>query len=312
MTEAPHIDDSKTVNSYRDPRWITGSGSKWEAGAIAIGSLDLRVWEDGTARLGSSNGQWFTSNNIAFVFVSSSNSRTKFAYIFVDEEHVSIISDKSFMSGGFIGRGDKVTASNYDKPTVSGLKTGAELAAEAGDDYKMVDMEKISTSHKNVQDSRLLDGTSNGWFQDNRSAGGTHHYRKDVDADEFRFTVNAGGGRTYLAVGTWFTVNNTFLRVIDKNGYVADYLYAIVPASSSGGYQTKETFYHNSFQGYERADFRMFEKTPNGDAVFSATCGSICSGEIPKGGSVAAMYANDKEKGQSTFVPAPCPTGGCR
>jgi hypothetical protein len=56
-------------NSYRDPRWITGSGRRWKTGSIAIGNFDLRVWDDGTARLGNTNGQWFTSNNIAFVFV---------------------------------------------------------------------------------------------------------------------------------------------------------------------------------------------------------------------------------------------------
>lgn len=288
------------VNSYRDPRWVTDSGAHWTTGSIAIGNFDLRVWEDGTARLGSTNGQWFTSNNIVFVFVPSSGSIKNFAYILLDETQGSLISDQSFMSGGYIGRIVKESATNFDKPTISGLKSGAELAAAAGENYKMVDMVNIPESAKQ-QDSRLLDGTSQGWFQDNRSAGGVHHYRKDVDPDEFRFTVNQGTSRTMLANGKWFTVNNTFLRITHSSGYTTDYLYAV---DSDG------TFYHDSFQAYERGDFRMFKKTANGSDTFGATCGSICSDEIPKG-EKASLYAN-MENGKSTFVPAPCPTDGCK
>ncbi|MCL2183353.1 MAG: SUMF1/EgtB/PvdO family nonheme iron enzyme [Chitinispirillia bacterium] len=298
----PPVLGTEPLNSYRDMRWVTGSDKHWTTGSIAIGSFDLRVWEDGTARLGSTNGQWFTSNNIAFVFVPSSGSARKFPYIFLDETQGSLISDVSFMSGGFIGRIAKESTTNYAKPSVT-LAASAEALAKTMSnfetDYKMVDMVNIPASAKK-QDSRLLDGTSQGWFQDNRTAGGQHHYRKDIDADEFRFTVNQGGQRTMLANGTWFTVNNTFLRVTHSGGYVADYLYTIAG----------NTFYHNSFMAYERADFRMFEKTENGSSVFSATCGSTCSGEIPKNQS-APVYANMGETGKSTFVPAKCPSGGC-
>ncbi|HLV19871.1 MAG TPA: SUMF1/EgtB/PvdO family nonheme iron enzyme, partial [Polyangiaceae bacterium] len=296
---APTMGD-EPVNSYRDPRWITGSDAHWTTGSTAIGSFDLRVWEDGTARLGNSNGQWFTSNNIAFVFVPSSGASTKFAYIFLDETQGSLISDQSFMSGGYIGRIAKESATNYDKPVVVDLKSGAELAAAAGDGYRMVDMVNIPESAKG-QDPRLLDGVSQGWFQDNRNAGGVHHYRKDVDPDEFRFTVNQGTSRVMLANGSWFTVNDTFLRITHSSGYTTDYLYAI---DSNG------TFYHNSFMAYERGDFRMFKLTPNGSDTYSATCGSICSDEIPKGEG-PSLYAN-MDNGHSTFVPAPCPTGGCQ
>jgi len=306
---APHLEGGEPVNSYRDKRWVTGSGARWRTppDAIAMGSFDLRVWDDGTARLGSTNGQWFTSNNIAFVFVPNSGSAKKYAYIFLDETQGSLITDKDFnyMNGdGYVGRILKETASNYDKPTISGLKSGEELARAQSNfetDYKMIDMTNIPESAKK-QDSRLLDGTDQGWFQDNRNAGGTHHYRKDVDLDEFRFTVNLNGNRIILANGNWFTVNNTFLRVTHKNGYVADYLYAVTPDG---------TFYHNSFMAYERADFRMFKKTANGSATFNETCGSICSGEIPKG-EAASMYSSQGDKGKSTFVPAPCPVGGCK
>jgi len=296
---APKV-GAEPVNSYRDPRWVTGSEAHWKTGSIAIGNFDLRVWEDGTARLNNVNGQWFTSNNIAFVFVPSSGTLVKFAYILLDTAQASLISDKSFMSGGYVGRIMKDTASNYAKPTLTSLKSGAELAAAAGDDFKMVKMDTIPESAQE-QDPRLLDGATQGWFQDNRSAGGVHHYRKDVDADEFRFTVNQGTSRTMLANGKWFTVNNTFLRVTHSSGYTTDYLYAVDPDG---------TFYHNSFQAYERGDFRMFKKTANGSETFAATCGSICSDEIPKGEG-ASLYAT-MANGKSTFVPAPCPTGGCK
>jgi hypothetical protein len=201
------------------------------------------------------------------------------------------------MSGGFVGRIVKESASNYAEPTISGLKSGAELAAAAGDNYKMVDMVNIPESAKQ-QDSRLLDGPDQCWFQDNTNAGGLHHYRKDIDPDEFRFTVNQGQA-TMLANGKWFTVNNTFLRITHSTGYTTDYLYAV---DSAG------TFYHDSYQAYERADFRMFQKKANSD-TFPASCGSQCSSEIPKG-QAASIYAT-LANGNSTFVPAPCPTGGC-
>jgi hypothetical protein len=296
---APKV-GAEPANSYRDPRWITGSGKRWKTGSIAIGNFDLRVWEDGTARLGSTNGQWFTANNIAFVFVPASGTFTKFAYILLDTTQASLISDKGFMNGGYIGRIVKDTAANVAKPTITGLKSGAELAAAAGAGFRMVDMVNIPDSAKQ-QDARLLDGTAQGWFQDNRSAGGVHHYRKDVDPDEFRFTVNQGTNRTMLTNGKWFTVNNTFLRVTHSGGYTTDYLYAV---------DADGTFYHNSFQAYERGDFRMFKKTANGSDTFAATCGSLCDDEIPKGQG-PSLYAN-MATGKSTFVPAPCPVGGCQ
>ncbi len=293
---APEVGD-EPVNSYRDPRWVTGSDAHWTTGSIAIGSFDLRVWEDGTAKMGNTEGQWFTSNNIAFVFVPSSGSSTKYGYIFLDETQGSVISDGGFMSGGYVGRIEKAAAESVDKPTIPGLQSGAELAAAAGGDFKMVDMENIPESAKE-QDPRLIDGPGQGWFQDNTQAGGVHHYRKDVDADEFRFTVNQGQ-MVMLANGEWFTVNNTFLRITHSSGYTTDYLYAI----DSNGY-----FYHNSYQAYERADFRMFQLKDNSD-TFPASCGSHCSDEIPKGEG-PSLYAN-MDNGNSTFVPAPCPAGGC-
>jgi hypothetical protein len=288
---------AEPVNSYRDPRWVTGSDKRWSAGAIAIGSISLSVWDDGTAKLGNTDGQWFTSNNFAFVFVPSSGSITKYAYIFLDDKEGSLISEKSYMSGGYIGRIEKKTAT-VTKPTVSGLKTGRELAqaqTNFATEFKMVDMENIPAADRK-QDSRLLDGgAANGWFQDNTTMKAAHHYRKDIDPDEFRFTVNQGNGRTVLAAGTWFTVNNTFLRVTHSSGYVADYLYTIAGS----------TFYHNSFIGYERADFRMFEQVSN-SSFPSTNCGNICSQEIPKG------LTPVKQTGyESTYTPPKCPTGGC-
>ena len=316
-------------NSYRDQRWVTGSDAHWTtAGGTAIGGFDFVVWEDGTAMLvadksqsycsgpyapSSCNdvpGQWFTSNNIAFVFVPNSTTRTptKYAYIFLDGTQGSVICDKgysNYQDMGYIGRIERKEASgSYVKPTISGLMSGKELAqaqANFATEFKMWDMTNIPAAAKQ-KDPRLLDGPDSGWSQKN--VGSAHHYRKDVDLDEFRFTVNQGSSMI-LANGDWFTVNNTFLRVTHPtSGYTAEYLYA-VSVDNKGVL----TFYHNSFMGYERGDFRMFTKAANGPD-FNNLC-TACSNEIPKGQS-ASFYAQDKEKGQSTFVPAPCPAGGCQ
>lgn len=291
----PPVPPEEPENSYRDPRWITGSDAHWKEGAIKIGNFDLRVWEDGTAVLNGDSGQWFTSNNIAFVFVPSSGSIKKFAYIWLDKNQGTVITDAGF-SSGYIGRIEKESASG-SKPAISGLKSGAELASEAGDDYRMVDMENIPEWAKE-QDQRLIDGPGQCWFQDNSSVGGLHHYRKDIDSDEFRFTVNQGQ-MTMLANGNWFTVNNTFLRITHPSGYITDYLYALSP----DGF-----FFHNSYQAYERADFRLFQKKSN-SAVFPLSCGSHCDEEIPKGeGPSIYFYIGG---GESTYEPARCPARGC-
>ncbi len=204
------------------------------------------------------------------------------------------------MGGGYIGRYEREEAACV-KPTVSGLQSGAELAAAAGPDYKMVDMVNIPESARE-QDPRLIDTTSDCWFQNNINAGGTHNYRKDVDASEFRFAVIDGGQVTMLANGSWFTVNNTFLHIEHPDGYVAEYLYAI----DSNGY-----FYHNSFMKYERADFRMFQKYDNATGDFPPTCiGTSCTQELPKG-AAQPFYAH-MDDGYSTFTPAPCPAAGCQ
>jgi hypothetical protein len=297
----PPVLTGEPENSYRDPRWVTGSDAKWTTGSIAIGQFDLQTWDDGTAVMNGKNGQWFTSNNIAFVFVPSTGTSVKYPYIFLDANQGSVISDAGFMNG-FVGRFQKTTATGITKPTISGLKSGADLAAAAGADYKMVDMVNIPESVKK-QDPRLIDTTSNCWFQNNENAGGTHNYRKDVDADEFRFAVIDKGQIVMLTNGNWFTVNNTLLRVTHSTGYTTDYLYAV----TSDGY-----FMHDSFQAYERADFRLFQKYDNAGGKFPATCiNDSCSKELAKG-AAASLYANQGDKGKSTFTPAPCPAVGCQ
>lgn len=297
----PPAGTDEPENSYRDPRWVTGSDSKWTTGPIAIGNFDLQTWDDGTAVMNGKTGQWFTSNNITFVFVPNSGTSVKYPYMFLDASQGSVISDAGFVNG-FIGRFQKATASGTTKPTLSGLKSGAELAAAAGADYQMVDMQNIPDSAKK-QDPRLIDTTTDCWFQNNQSAGGTHNYRKDVDVDEFRFAVIDKGQVTMLANGKWWTVNNTFLHIQHPNGYVAEYLYAI----TSDGY-----FIHDSFMKYERADFRMFQKYTNDGGKFPPTCiNDSCSQELPKG-AAQPFYATMGADGASTFVPAPCPAGGCK
>jgi hypothetical protein len=288
-------------NSYRDPRWVTGSDAKWKKGASGIGNFDLQTWDDGTARMNGKDGQWFTSNNIAFVFVPTSGSSVKYPYMFLDANQGSVISDAGFMNG-FIGRFEKTTATGTTKPTLAALKSGEELATAAGADFKMVDMQNIPESARK-QDPRLIDTTSDCWFQNNINAGGTHNYRKDVDADEFRFAVIDKGNIVMLANGKWWTVNNTFLHIEHSDGYVAEYLYAL----TSDGY-----FLHDSFMAYERADFRLFQKYDNATGNFPSTCiNDSCSKELAKG-AASSLYSKQGDTGKSTFVPAKCPADGCK
>jgi len=296
----PPVGTTEPENSYRDSRWVTGSDATWKAGSPGIGKFDLQTWDDGSARMNGKDGQWFSSNNIALVFVPNSGTTVKFPYIFLDANQGSIISDAGFFNG-FVGRFEKTAATGTVKPTIPGLKSGEELAAAAGGDFKMVNMVNIPDSAKK-QDPRLLDTTSDCWFQNNQSAGGTHNYRKDVDADEFRFAVIDKGQIVMLANGKWWTVNNTFLHIEHAHGYVAEYLYAI----TSDGY-----FLHDSYMGYERADFRMFQNYENDGANFPATCiDDSCSKELAKG--AAEPFYATMANGKSTFVPAPCPAGGCK
>jgi hypothetical protein len=221
--------------------------------------------------------------------------------MFLDCSQGSVISDAGFMTG-LIGRFQKTTATGVTKPTITGLKSGEELATAAGADFKMVDMENIPESAKK-QDSRLIDTTSDCWFQNNKDAGGTHNYRKDIDADEFRFAVIDKGQIVILASGKWWTLNNTFLHVEHSDGYVAEYLYAL----TSDGY-----FLHDSFMAYERADFRLFQKYSNTTGTFPPTCISdSCSKELAKG-AASSLYSKQGDTGKSTFTPAKCPAGGCK
>jgi len=316
----PKMYDGEYENSYRDKRWVTGDDYEW-TGGFTSGDMRniIKVWEDGAAVMGmifsynggkpqlmtsngiGASGEWYTVNNFAFKIAPTSARDTvkpKLAYIFVDNDHVSLIAE----GGNTIGRFERVPKTfDVTKPNIPG--TALSVLAKAPED-KMYDMANIPESAKQ-QDPRLLDGgATKGWFQNNSAAGGVHHYRKDVDTDEFRFTVNQGGNRVMLTNGKWFTVNNTFLRVTHKDGYTTDYLYVVT------GKDDKRQFYHNSFQGYERGDFRVFTIETNGDAWPKTTCGDICSEEIPKG-LAASMYAN-QANGKSTYQPAPCPTGGCK
>lgn len=286
---------------------------RWEHGSIAMGQFTLHAWEDGTARLTSSygggavNGQWFSSNNMSLVFVPSSGSgRRVYKYIFQDPRQCAIISDERWMNGGFVGRIVKMpVASPVSKPSVSGLMSGEELAKSQPDynDYFVrYDFANLPESAKK-KDGRLLDGPNYGWFQDNSTAGGVHHYRKDIDSDNFRFVVYQGNA-TNLAYGDWFTVNNTFLRITDpRNNYTSDYLYAITPG---------DTLYHNSYMGYEPGDFRMFGKKAN-NTTFPCGTGAGCNSEISTSIGTS-MYATGQwtTRGKSTFVPPPCPAGGCQ
>jgi hypothetical protein len=82
---------------------------------------------------------------------------------------------------GFIGRFQTTSlTSSTTKPTIPNLKSGADLAAAVGPDYKMIDMQNIPDSAK-AQDPRLLlyvitsDGSY--YFHDSYMAYGRADFR---------------------------------------------------------------------------------------------------------------------------------------
>ncbi|MDR3000141.1 MAG: SUMF1/EgtB/PvdO family nonheme iron enzyme, partial [Fibromonadaceae bacterium] len=193
---------AEPVNSYRDPRWITDGNARWWSSSFGQ-NFGFMVWEDGTATMittgwggGSQTvtpGQWFTSNNYNFVFVPSNVTNTspvrRYAYIFLNESVGTYLSPPAGNTGGVgSGRIEKEAVSNITKPVIANLMRGEDLAKSMEDFdtyYKMVDMVNPPT---NQHDARLLDGPDHGWLQINQ--GSAHHYRKDIDPDEFRFVVS--------------------------------------------------------------------------------------------------------------------------
>jgi hypothetical protein len=270
----------------RDERLITGSDSVWVndmSSYMQDGqtmAYAIKIWADGTARMamifngqvntymGGVSGEWYTLNAFSLNIVSGSD-LTKYAYYLVSSDEMSIIGDANGNDGP-VGRFERMPVSSYPgtsgvtKPAITNPRA-AEVLAPAG--ANSCDNLNIMTNPpENQKDPLLIEGTDNGWWQNNASAGGTHHYRKDFNdtPNNARFVVYdlGAGTSTRLAEGEWFTVNNTFLRIKQKDGsntYNFDYLYTV---SKDG-----KNFRHISFQEYEPGDFRMFAKTPNNDIV---------------------------------------------
>jgi len=285
----PHANDGEVKNGWRDMRWVTGSDSMWQvssAGSAGMGNT-LRIWADGTALNGNTAGQWYTVNNMVLKFVpNSGSSRARFPYIFVDLEEplATIIS-----GGNSILRIQKVpTTGSFTKPTATGTQP-KDLATDAED--VMIDFANIPVAHQK-KDPLLIQGSGQLWWLNGAMAGGAHSYVKNVTDNTFQFYVYMPGTTTLLAGGasgsSWFTVNNTFLRVKSSSGYTTDYIYTA----------NANTFIHVSYQMYERGDFRTFQKTASGSVTGNPS-------------SIPAESAYDGHKhGYSTFEPPLPPDGG--
>jgi formylglycine-generating enzyme required for sulfatase activity len=112
------------------------------------------------------------------------------------------------------------------------MEFACKLSQTTGRKYRMMTEAEFEYAAKNHLSSLEKIGSGEEWAYNSWS------------------TTNQGQ-MTVLANGKWFTVNNTFLRITHSTGYTTDYLYAV---TSDG------TFYHDSCQAYERADFRMFQR----------------------------------------------------
>jgi formylglycine-generating enzyme required for sulfatase activity len=280
----PESRDGK--KGFRDLRLITADDEVWvyeynyggmEGGNMLIvnengASLISRffTWNNQRQWTTQASGEWYTLNNFSLNIVQSSGAAKKYIYYLVDDNNMTMMPEGDMPSRWVRKRKSEVLgSSSVNAPTIANPKTPEQLAP-AG--YN-IDMSNPPTTGR---DPSLIEGPNNTWLQDNVAlgAGGTHRYRWDFDSEDFSafYVYDASAGSvTSLSRGSWFTVDNNFLRVIDANGCNYDYLYTV---TSDG-----KTYYHISFQSYEQGDFRMFEKVTNEHAVnvgaWKAPTGSV-------------------------------------
>ena len=247
--------------TLRDNRLVTGNDHVWVQ-EMAYNNQTytsvLKIWEDGTVVMkpiyGSNvSGEWATGNNFSLYIMNNSGVRTKYIYYVRSDSSITLIPENDIPGVWVYKPVDEVSgASSIVKPTSNYRKP--EEIVPAG---SIVDM---SNSPLIGKDSRLIVAQSlssgQAWVQDNVAAGlgGTHRYRFDYTNDTARFVVWDVGinASVTISAGKWFTIDNTFLRIIGSNGRHYDYLYNI---SADGN-----NHYHISLQGYEVGDFRMFTK----------------------------------------------------
>jgi len=245
-------------NTMRDDRLITGSDYVWVQEMVYNNQTytsALKIWDDGTAVMRNFMGQtvsgeWATGNDFSLYIMTSNGTRNKYIYYVVSPKMEITLMPSNDMPNRWEYKPAADVNVSITKPSV-GSKTPEQIVPAGS----VVNMDNPPTTGK---DSRLpLSGQS--WVQDNVAlgAGGTHRYRFDYSwdaGDTARFVVWDPGMNTSVIIssGKWFTIDNTFLRIIDKdNGKKYDYLYSVVGDT---------VHYHISFQGYERGDFRMFKK----------------------------------------------------
>jgi formylglycine-generating enzyme required for sulfatase activity len=291
---APEIVGTK--KGYRDERLITASGQTWEGTTgmdaskmvlLSNGAAAAAGYLLGTGSYGMNNmtGEWYTINNYILHIVSSSGTVKRYMYYMVDNNNMSLMAE-----GGMPWRFQKKTGTG---PSTSGVtvsdRTPEALAQQYSPNGYNINMNSPPTSGR---DQRVIEGPNYAWVQDNvaMGAGGTHRYRKDFDdANNMRFVVWDKGQYTGLARGSWFTIDNAFLRVTYTSGSttkVFDYLYTVS--------EDENTFYHISFQGYEPGDYRMFTKEPiSNEASFGWT-------NAP---STFSYPYDNREDGTSTYIP---------
>ncbi len=269
---------------FRDERLITADGEVWVNEGYGYPSV-LIVRENAaiTGMLFNGNmyqpasGEWYTLNCFSLNIVSSSGATTKYIYYLIDEDNMTMMPE-----GGMPGRWQRMSvvdvpgADKVTVPAIANPRTPEQLAP-AGYNTDM------SAPPTNGRDPRLIEGANDAWLQDNVAlgAGGTHRYRFDFESEnDARFVVWDPPSSTGLARGTWFTVDDNFLR-ITNNGKNYDYLYTV---TSDG-----KTFYHISYQGYEPGDFRMFEK--------------VSADDVPAWIEPTMYPYESMDNGSSTYIP---------
>jgi len=288
--------------SFRDERLVTADDEVWLYDMSSYSgqpmAYALKISANGTARYAlimngnvteygaTASGDWYTLNNYSLYLTPASGTAKKYIYYVISSDNMAMMPD-----GESPGRYERVKISQYTGANKVTLPTSSKTLAQLTQGKQNADMANLPTTGR---DSRLIDGPNSAWLQDNvaMGAGGTHRYRKDFDNESsMRFVVWDAPNSTLLANGPWFTFDNTFLRVNDKNGQIYDYLYSV---SSDG-----KKFYHISFQSYEKGDFRMFDKVSSSTNCTNTRDNITCV----QGWIEPAANATTMNQGGSTYIP---------
>jgi hypothetical protein len=273
-----------TSNPNRDCKIVTGDGEVWmndmgETGGMRMVNVLIVKPNGGAAHsmltssygaISQASGEWFTLNDKALYIASSSGTPAKYAYYLFNDDELTAISESSGMPMRFY----KVRTSDVSVITGVSGATGINVPNSGTALPQLVQRapsgDNVSTENPNVRDIRLVAGQTGRdsvWYMPGNCYGGIHKYRFDIRADGTAEFVVFDFDQTHTAniysKGNWFTVGNTSLHIVYKDGKRTNFLYTVGKSSTTGGGTGNRFFSHIALQDFERGDIRQFQQTYN-------------------------------------------------